>query len=134
VTRPRQLVRDRDQDRDLTPETETETRDTRHEISNFARIFADKYQDLYNSVPYDIKTICDIRDELAKRISLNGYNEDYCIFEDDVTTATRKLKLNKYDGGRGLFTNHFKHGSNDLAMHTANLIVLWYSDTRVSYR
>ena len=40
---------------------------------------------------------------------------------DDVTTATRKLKLNKNDGGRGLSTNHFKHGSNDLAMHTANL-------------
>ena len=35
--------------------------------------------------------------------------------------ATRKLKLNKNDGGRGLSTNHFKHGSNDLAKHTANL-------------
>jgi len=45
----------------------------------------------------------DIRDELAKRISLNGYNEDYCISEDDVTIATRKLKLNKNDGGRVIY-------------------------------
>jgi len=46
-----------------------------------------------------------IRDELTKRISLNRYNEDYCISEDDVTTAMRKLKLNRNDGG------------NDLAIH-----------------
>ena len=88
---------------------------------DIACIFADKYQELYNSVPYNINDMNDIRNELTKRISSYGYTEDCCISQDDVIAAICKLKPNKNDGGSGLNTNHFKHGSIELAMHTANL-------------
>lgn len=88
---------------------------------NIASIFADKYQDLYNSVPYNVKDMSDIRNELTKRISTVGFSEDYHVSQDDVSAAIRGLKPNKNDGGRGLSTNHFKHGSSELARHTAYL-------------
>ena len=63
----------------------------------------------------------DNRDEITKRISKFGFSEDYNVSPDDVTTAICRLKPNKNDGGRGLSTNHFKHGGSLLARHTANL-------------
>ena len=63
----------------------------------------------------------DIHNEVTERISSKGYAEDYYISHDDVTVAICKLKPDKKDGGRGLSTNHFKHGSDQLATHTANL-------------
>jgi hypothetical protein len=65
--------------------------------------------------------MCDIRNELTERISSNGYTKDCYISQDEVSAAISLLKFNKNYGGRGLSTNHFKHGSNELAMHTANL-------------
>jgi hypothetical protein len=65
-----------------------------------------------------IKDMCDIRNELTERISSNGYTKDCYISQDDITAAISQLKFNKSDGGRGLY---FKHGSNELAIHTANL-------------
>jgi Reverse transcriptase (RNA-dependent DNA polymerase)/Endonuclease/Exonuclease/phosphatase family len=86
-----------------------------------SRIFADKYQQLYNSVPYSTQEMIDIRNLIEERISSADYSEDYRVTSSEVTTAITRLKPNKNDGGRGLSTNHLKFASVELAIHTACL-------------
>ena len=84
-------------------------------------IFADKYQQLYNSVPYNTHEMIDIRNSVEKRISSADYSEDCIVLSSKITAAIIRLKPNKNDGGRGLPTNHFKFACTELAIHTVCL-------------
>ena len=85
------------------------------------RIFADKYQQLYNSVPCSPHEMIDIRNSIEKRISSDDYLEDFRVSSSEITAAITRLKPNKNDGGCGLSTNHFKFACTELAIHTACL-------------
>ena len=73
-----------------------------------SHIFMDKYQQLYNSVPYSTHEMIDVRNSTEKRISSADYSEDCRVSSSEITAAITRLKYNKNDGGRGLCTNHFK--------------------------
>jgi Reverse transcriptase (RNA-dependent DNA polymerase) len=86
-----------------------------------SRIFAGKYQQLYNSVPCSTHEITDIRNSIETRISSADYSEDCKVSSGEITAAITRLKPNKNDGGRGLSTNHLKFACTELAIHTACL-------------
>jgi hypothetical protein len=56
----------------------------------------------------------DIRSQINQRVTLSGYTVDYLISKDNVLSAKCRLKPSKNDGDRGLFINHFIHGSAGL--------------------
>ncbi len=75
--------------------------------------FYEKYNPLYNSVPYDkdekndIK--CGIEDDLFKR----GHN-DYVITVADVIKSVAHLKQGKTDGEEGHMSDNITHGTDSL--------------------
>jgi Reverse transcriptase (RNA-dependent DNA polymerase) len=84
-----------------------------------SHIFAEKYQQLYNSVPCGTHEMIDIHNSIEQRISSADYSEDCRVSSSEITTAITRLKSNKNDSGRGLSTNHFKFSCTKLAIHTA---------------
>jgi hypothetical protein len=72
------------------------------DISN---LFASKYCNLYNSVPYDEENMNEIKKYINDK--LMDENCSYNITIDNVTDAICKLKYGKGDGEEGLYSDHF---------------------------
>jgi hypothetical protein len=90
--------------------------------SDVATHFADKYNELYSSVSYskeDMSRIVNKIDELLATESACA--QDWRISTNDIDTAVNKLKLDKYDGYRGMMSNHVVHANRDLYVHIAML-------------
>ena len=68
---------------------------------DIARLFANKYKELYNSVPSDIY---DIIQHVNQNIQHDS-DSDFVISYDITEKAINKLKLNKSDGDKGLWSN-----------------------------
>ena len=68
---------------------------------NIAALFADKYNELYNSVPSDIY---DIIQHINENIE-NDSEDDYSVRLDIIDKAISKLKSEKSDGDKGLWSN-----------------------------
>jgi len=83
--------------------------------------FANKYQDLYNCVSYDVDDMYNLSKVIVNSISELGYSTDCVITATDVVDAICKLKYNKNDGCAGLSTNHLKHASPELFVHISCL-------------
>ena len=69
--------------------------------SEIAKLFADKYNELYNSVPSDIS-------DIVNHIDVNIDSDcetDYFVTHDILEQAIGKLKLDKSDGDKGLYSN-----------------------------
>jgi hypothetical protein len=88
---------------------------------SISQLFADKYQDLYNNVSYNVEELKGIQLSIVEKIAQTGYCADYIIRPDEVIEALCRLKANKNDGGEGLSTNHFKFAGVELSVHLAFL-------------
>ena len=88
---------------------------------DIANMFASKYENIYNSVPYDQNDMNDIQNELTSRIKMQN-SLDNSIEKDDVAEAIRELKYNKNDGDKRLSTNHLKFAGDDLHLHLSRLL------------
>jgi len=86
-----------------------------------SRMFADKYQQLYNSVPYSTQEMIDIRNLIDERIQSVDSSEERRVLSSEITAAVTELKPNKNDGGRGISANHFKFACSELSIHNACL-------------
>ena len=91
-----------------------------------AGLFSDKYSDLYNSVQYNVDDLSALTEELllSVRTHCNVDNPPalcHSVCAADVKNAVRKLKLNKGDDERLLFTNNVIHGSPLLNVYLALL-------------
>jgi hypothetical protein len=77
--------------------------------------FAFKYNELYNSVPYDYNEMQSINDIVAEKVK----NTDalYNVNVDDVIKAISKLKHGKGDGAEGLYSDHFIHAPHILYVY-----------------
>ena len=73
-----------------------------------SNVFTTKYKTLYNSVPSAAHEMKNINDELE--IMLKDYMPDnesiHIITVDDVVKARQKLKADKTDVSKGLWSNH----------------------------
>ena len=87
-----------------------------------ANIFADKYRDLYSSVPTCEQEIDQIRREMSIEINDHELFENVDVSVEDVCKATAKLNSNKRDGTQGTDSNHFIYSSHKMKIHISLLI------------
>ncbi len=85
-----------------------------------AEHFAEKYRNLYNSVPPDGDKMNEIKDKIQRDIFANGFNVQY-ISAAEVKHSAQQLKSKKSDGDRGLNSNHMKYAHDDLYKHVSYL-------------
>ena len=87
-------------------------------------MFSDKYDTLYNSVPYDTNHMKLIEREIMSRVQKCNY-ESYNIIVPDVINAVTHLKDGKSDGYEGLSSDHFIHGNRQLYVLLSILFTLF---------
>ena len=80
--------------------------------ADICALFADKYQALYNSVPYTHDEINSLKNQTTANINEKCeqgecYSE-HTVSADNVKRAIQKLKRGKRDGATGLSTDHLK--------------------------
>ncbi len=81
---------------------------------DIVNLFANKYEDLYNSVPSDPTVMDELRECINNDIMLEN-NSDICtVYPQEVAKAAGKLKAKKPDGEKGLWSNHIKFGPPEL--------------------
>jgi len=73
-----------------------------------AKLFADKYRDLYTSVPYEVNEMQHTHDEVNCLLTNEPSRAD-CIFNfHDVRNALLPFKAHKKDGSPGLTSDHYQ--------------------------
>ena len=87
--------------------------------SDIANLFADKYEELYSSVPYDHADMASLKVEIMSAVE--EYNEECVVSFNDVVEAVNRLKLGKNDGFTGLSTDHVINGCDELFVHVSLL-------------
>ena len=92
---------------------------------NISNLFADKYNNLYNSVPYDVSKMADIDDQLENLVQSKCKTGQcpisHVVTVDEVICCVNLLKSNKSDGNEGLLSNHIINGSTLLYDNIAML-------------
>ena len=88
---------------------------------DIAEVFSNKYNNLYNSVPYDEHEMCLIREEISNRIALMN-NADYKIEVRDVLSAVNRLKRGKADGEEGLNSDSIINGPHILYVYLSLIL------------
>jgi len=89
--------------------------------SDIADVFANKYQDLYTSVPYDVEELQSIRNDLNASIFNYPSFPAPIINVHDVGNAINGLKTGKADGSSGLSSDHFINAGSEFAVHVSML-------------
>jgi len=92
------------------------------DASCISKLFANKYQDLYNSVSYDGTELQSILDELNHKISHEATKAENHITAAHVKAAVARLKPHKSDGCTDITSDHLKHADFDLLGHIALLL------------
>ncbi len=87
--------------------------DNETEDTVVANILNTKYNNLYNSVPYDEVEMNHIKDKIQKYIQQDK-DKVYDINVDDVKKAVNHLKLGKGDGEEGIFSDYIIHAPHVL--------------------
>ena len=92
---------------------------------DIANMFADKYKELYSSVPYDERWSISLDKELLReynqRCKIGACLDNHCIEEREVMQSIRLLKRGKADVRVGLSSDNFVHRCNYLAKSLASL-------------
>ncbi len=83
------------------------------EEEDITDLFSNKYQNVYNSVPYNVEKMKSLTDEISHNIH-NHTCAAHSIVIEDVLQCVSQLKQGKHDGNKGHFTNHLIHGTNRL--------------------
>lgn len=86
-----------------------------------AELFRDNYSTLYKSVAYDPVKLENCMDEVSNRIENHNECTAHSVLSGDVVAAVNKLKRNKHDGNRGLYTDHLKNAPRILSVHLGHL-------------
>ena len=88
-------------------------------------LFRNKFDGLYNSVPYDEREMNALRNALVQQAELSCMNGNcYCnhrVYVDEVSDAVRKLKKGKSGGPGAPSSDHFMNAPRELYIHLALL-------------
>ena len=87
-----------------------------HEIS---ALFANKYKELYTSVPFCQAELDRISTEIDAGLSLDNCSSCFFVSCAEVHDAINKLNPHKCDGNFELNSNHFTYAGLDLSVHVA---------------
>jgi len=86
-----------------------------------AELFSEKYSALFNSVHSNEDDLATIKARNNELIREHQHRQCHLITANDVMRAIGKLKNNKQDGMKGLYSNHLKQGPWALVVHIARL-------------
>ena len=85
-----------------------------------ADLFANKYNTLYNSVPYDPSELRKMHDTVDAIILEKSEKSNITI--DDVRTSIASLKPGNADGRSGVLADHIMHGGHNLPCAIMSII------------
>ncbi len=86
-----------------------------------AQLFADKYENLYNSVPSESENIDEIKSRLDYLIETGDPN-DAIVDTNCLIKAVKRLKMKKSDGNKRLWSNHIIKAHESLFPLLADVI------------
>ena len=93
---------------------------------DISQLFSAKYEDLYNSVPYDEGEMIALTTKLVNKMNnLCDKGECYSnhvVSTEDVKCAVSKLKASKADAAEGLMSDHFINACEELYVHISLLL------------
>ena len=90
--------------------------------SSISQLFANKYKDLFSSVPYDTVEMQDICNDINILLSAPGVlSSDFLINCSDFSAAVKRFNAHKNEG-----TDHFISAGDDYFVHVAFFINLCY--------
>ena len=82
--------------------------------AEIANVFADKYSNLYSSVPTDECELSDIRSGMSEEIRNLPVSDNVTLTVQDINKAIDKLNAQKRDGTRGTSSDHFIYASDQM--------------------
>ena len=97
------------------------------DASCISKLFANKYQDLYNSVSYDGTELQSVIDELNHKISHEATKAENHITAANVKAAVARLKPHKSDGCTDITSDHLKHADFDLLVYFKLYYNAWHT-------
>ena len=89
--------------------------------TDIANHFANKYKELYNSVPSEREIMSQVYNHIEDEIT-NCDVESTVITVDIIKKALAKMKLNKSDGDKGYMSNHLIWAGDTYHLHIALLL------------
>ena len=89
--------------------------------ADIARVFGDKYRELYSSVSYSVTEMSAIRNDIDQQLKADTFNCDFFISPPDVCSAVSLLKRGKADVSNLLSSDHLICAPNDLFVHISML-------------
>ena len=95
--------------------------DTASNEEDICSLFADNYNELYNSVPYDQNALDDLLHELNFCIATHESTDCHNVSVADVREAVHKLKAQKHDGYKGMYSDHIINGPECLFLYLSLL-------------
>ena len=94
-------------------------------VEEIGQLFSDKFNELYNSVPYDESEMyelkCKIEDQLTHQCSRGRCYHEHRVDAGDVLKAVHKLKRGKADVCDGITSDCFKNACDELFVHISFL-------------
>jgi len=81
---------------------------------DIANLFAEKYQELYTSVSYEINDMTTICEELHSSTVAVGFDSNSTVSVHEVMNAIHRLKTGKSEGCIGLSSNYFLNACDEL--------------------
>jgi len=82
--------------------------------STGSSLFAEKYKDLYTSVPYDVEDMTALYEELHNSTVEDGFDSNCTVSFHEVTSAVHRLKSGKSDGCIGHSSYYFLNACDEL--------------------
>src|SRR5664279_3158638 len=95
--------------------------DGQTEAISIAKLFADKYRNLYTSVPYGVNEMHCILNYVNSLLMNVSSCADCIINLRDVRSAVSRLKAHKNDGSTGLTSDHIINAGDDCFTHMSLL-------------
>ncbi|ELT96178.1 hypothetical protein CAPTEDRAFT_185974 [Capitella teleta] len=100
--------------------------------------FRDKYDEVYNCVPYDVGEMDNLRATLSDRVVTRCQNGlcycDHSLNVNDVNKAIRKLKKEKSGGDLAPSSDHYLNAPRNLHVQIALLLSVFMSHSFFVYR
>lgn len=95
--------------------------DNKVQNEDINQVFTNKYKDLYNCNPSDEEIIKELNTAIEKDLQQYKGNQ-HVISVDKVNKAIGRLKSDKSDGSKGLYSNHLIYAPHIMKVHLALLL------------
>jgi hypothetical protein len=95
--------------------------DGQTDVGDIARLFADKYRELYTSVAYDESEMQALIEDLNSTLANTPVIDD-CMFNlNEIKAAISQLKAHKSEGSSALTSDHVINAADDYCIHIGRL-------------